>query len=317
MDSIFEHPVKISLKEVKEFIATHFGEGVTGVEPVGRGLWSQAFFFCNANNDYVLRFGNEAESYEKDRIASRYSSEKLLIPTVIEIGTALGYYFAISKRSYGIMIDELKSDKMEEIVPQIFDMLDAIRRADVSGTTGYGHWGKNETGQYSNWKDFLLAVGTDDAKNKIHGWRASLQASPQGIESFNQIADKLKVLAEKSYEGRHLIHTDLLYYNVLSADGKISAVIDWGNAIYGDFLYDLANFTFWAPLQPSIQKIDWAAKAKQYFVEKGIEILNFENRLHACELHIGLAGMAWNAHTKNWKELEATTKRVKILAEPL
>lgn len=312
---MFEHPVKINLKQANEFLISHFGEEIIGVEPVGRGLWSQAFFFRRANNDYVLRFGNEGESYEKDRIVSRYSSEKLLIPVVVEIGNVLGHYFAISKRSYGTMIDELKQGEMEKIIPAIIDMLDALRRADVSGTIGYGHWGKNEAGQYTSWKDFLLAVGTDDPKNKIYGWRASLQASPQGIESFDEIAYKLKVLAEKSYEGRHLVHTDLLYYNVLSAGGKISAVIDWGNAIYGDFLYDLANFTFWAPLQPAIQKIDWAAKVKQYFTEKGIEILNFENRLHACELHIGLAGMAWNAHTKNWKELEATTKRAKSLAE--
>ena len=46
---------------------------------------------------------------------------------------------------------------------------------------------------------------------------------------------------------RHLIHSDLLNYNVLVADGRISAVIDWGCAMYGDFLYDLAWFEFWAP----------------------------------------------------------------------
>jgi hygromycin-B 4-O-kinase len=111
----------------------------------------------------------------------------------------------------------------------------------------------------------------------------------------------------------------LIYYTLmyLAKNNKISAVIDWGNAMYGDFLYDLANFTFWAPLHPAIQKIDWATIAKQYFIEKGIEIQDFEKRLCLCELHIGLAGMAWNAHNKNWKELEATTKRIADLVKNL
>jgi hypothetical protein len=68
-------------------------------------------------------------------------------------------------------------------------------------------------------------------------------------------------------------------------------------------------------LHPAIEKINWITTAKQYFGEKEVEIPNFDERLRACELHIGLAGMAWNAHTKNWKELEATTKRIKVLVE--
>ena len=311
----YNHPVAIRFDQAKEFLSTHFSDEVTNAEPVGRGLWSQAFFFRHADNDYVIRFGNEDESYEKDRIASKYSSEKLSIPTITEVGIALEHHFAISKRSAGIMIDELGQKEMEKIIPSIMDMLDALRQADISTTIGYGHWNKNERGQYSSWRDFLLAVGTDHPTSKIHGWRASLKASPQGIEFFDQMADRLKILAEKSYEGRHLVHTDLLHFNVLSAGGKISAVIDWGNSMYGDFLYDLANFTFWAPLHPAIEKINWITTAKQYFGEKGVEIPNFDGRLRACEIHIGLAGMAWNAHTKNWKELEATTKRIRDLVE--
>ena len=310
-------PKKIQIEQAIEFLTAHFGKDVVDVEIVGKGLWSQSFFFRRANADYVLRFGNEGESYEKDRIASKYSSNNLPIPTITETGTALGLYFAISERASGTMIDELEQNEMDKMISTILEMLNAIREANISATTGYGHWDKNEAGQYSSWQKFLLAVGTDDPKSKIHGWRASLESSPQGNKLFDQITHKLKILAEKCYAGRHLIHTDLLHFNVLAENNKISAVIDWGNAMYGDFLYDLANFTFWAPLHPAIQKIDWKAKAREYFIEKGIEIQDFEKRLHLCELHIGLAGMAWNAHNTNWKELEATSKRIMDLAEDL
>lgn len=309
----YEHPVGVKFEHASAFLEQHFGKGVSNVEPVGKGLWSQAFFFTHANVDYVLRFGNESESYEKDEIATRYSSEALPIPNVTEIGTVDKHHFAISERRPGTMIDELSESEIESLSPALVDMLNALREVDVSATKGYGHWSKDEIGQYSSWREFLLDVGNDDPKSKIHGWRTSLETSPQGADFFDDMVAKLRTLAGTSYEGRHLVHTDLLHFNVLAQDGRISAVIDWGNAMYGDFLYDLANFTFWAPLHPAMQKINWIEMTKKYFQEKGVEIEDFDERLRACELHIGLAGMAWNAHTKNWQELEATTKRVKEL----
>lgn len=312
---IYEHPVKIKLEQVKTFLAKHFGAEVTKVEEVGRGMWSKAFFFRRAGKDYVIRFGKEDESYKKDQIATKYSSEKLPVPTVTEVGIDLEYYFAISERFDGTMISELSQNEMEKMIPAIMDMLNTLRQADISMTKGYGSWNKKEVGKYPSWRDFLLSIGTDDPTSRINGWRTLLESSSQGISSFNKILEKLKTSTEKSYEGRHLVHTDLVFSNVLSTDNKISAVIDWGNAIYGDFLYDLATFTFLVPWIASIQKVDWVARAKQYFKEKEIEIPNFEERLYACELHIGLAGMAENAYLKNWKELELTTKRVMDIAE--
>jgi thiamine kinase-like enzyme len=38
----------------------------------------------------------------------------------------------------------------------------------------------------------------------------------------------------------HLVHSDLLHYNVLVAADRVTAVLDWGSSLYGDFLFDLA-----------------------------------------------------------------------------
>jgi hygromycin-B 4-O-kinase len=58
---------------------------------------------------------------------------------------------------------------------------------------------------------------------------------------------------------RSMIHSVLLKRNVLTAEGKISAIIDWGCAMYGDFLYDLAWFSYWSPWYSTMQGINWAA----------------------------------------------------------
>ena len=39
---------------------------------------------------------------------------------------------------------------------------------------------------------------------------------------------------------RHVIHGDLLNRNILVDGERINAVLDWGNALYGDHLYDAA-----------------------------------------------------------------------------
>ena len=111
----YEHPVRIKLEQVSTFLPKHFGAKVEQIEPVGKGLWSQAFFFRRTDTDYVLRFGDDGESYDKDRISSKYSSDNLPIPPVTEIGTALGYHFAISERRVGTMIEELGQNEIETL----------------------------------------------------------------------------------------------------------------------------------------------------------------------------------------------------------
>lgn len=56
---------------------------------------------------------------------------------------------------------------------------------------------------------------------------------------------RLRELAQALPGERHTIHGDLLNRNVLVADLKITAVIDKGNALYGDWLYDVAWLIFW------------------------------------------------------------------------
>jgi hygromycin-B 4-O-kinase len=70
---------------------------------------------------------------------------------------------------------------------------------------------------------------------------------PERARPFDAAVARLKDMVASCPEERHLIHSDLLHYNVLVAGDQISAVFDWGCALYGDLLYDVAWLTFWAP----------------------------------------------------------------------
>lgn len=299
----------IESHQVEEFLSGHFGEKISDVIPVGQGEWSQAFSFHRAIGYYIIRFAVSAESFEKDSLAAKFSSPNLPIPRIYEIGQSLGLYFAISKRVIGNMLDELDTSRMSEIVPAVFTMLDSVRLVNLDHTDGYGDWNSQETAPYPSWREFLLDIENDHPTSKIHGWRNSMAVSPVGSEPFDIALNYLKEHIHKCSEDRHLVHTDLLHYNVLVSENHISAVIDWGNSIYGDFLYDLANFSFWSFWYPSMRGIDWAREAHYHYQTIGLDVPNLDERLRCYEVHIGLAGMAWNSFKKNWTELKATTER--------
>src|SRR5207244_3903613 len=91
-------------------------------------------------------------------------------------------------------------------------------------------------------------------------------------------------------DARHLVHSDLLNFNLLVADDRITGVIDWGSAMYGDFLWDVAWFAFWQPWYPAWRGLDFPEAARQHFAEIGLDVPEFDARLRGCELAIGLDG---------------------------
>ncbi len=304
----------LDITDVENFLHTHFDQKVSDVAPLGKGEWSQAYAFRNLERDYVIRFGLYSDDFKKDQIAAAYATPDLPIPKVTEIGQTLGRSFAISERAFGNMLDGIDEPQMVQIVPTVFKMLDAMRTADISSTSGYGNWNTQQVAPHKSWREYLLDVWSDPTDSRTYGWRASLQNSPMGEASFNKAFNVLKSLVDQCPEERYLLHTDLLHYNVLVGDGKINAVIDWGNAMYGDFLYELAGFIVWLPWYPAMQNIDWAEEARKHYKNIGLEVPNLEERLRCYEISIGLNGMSYNAFKHNWKDLELTTKRTLELA---
>jgi hygromycin-B 4-O-kinase len=130
-----------------------------------------------------------------------------------------------------------------------------------------------------------------------------------GIGPFEEAYRRLQVLADRIPEERHLIHSDLLHYNVLVEADRVTGVLDWGCAMYGDFVYDLAWLCFWQPWYPAWQHIDFRAEAVRHYASIGLDVPHFEERLRCCQIHIGLAGQAYMAYAGHWTDLQATARR--------
>ncbi|MDP9471885.1 MAG: hypothetical protein M3Q71_14690 [Chloroflexota bacterium] len=115
---------------------------------------------------------------------------------------------------------------MHATLPALFAALDAARRVDLSASAGYGTWGADGITPSASWRAALLDVAHDRLDDRTHGWRERLASSPIGSGPFDEAFEHLSALVDHCPEERHLIHSDLLHYNLWVADGRIVAVID-------------------------------------------------------------------------------------------
>ena len=295
----------LNAADAEAFLVARLGCDVSEVSPIGHGEWSRAYAFRSGGREYIVRFSALDEDFRKDCIAARYSSRTLPIPAIVEIGETGGGHFAISERAAGGFLDDLRADQMRGMLPALFAALDAVRRVDLSAFTGYGIWGADGNAPHPSWRAALLAIADDRPGERTHGWRERLVASPTGSGPFDEALARLPDDAQE----RHLIHSDLLNYNVLVEDGRINAVIDWGCGMYGDFLYDLAWFEFWSPWYAAWRGIDFRSEAARHYASIGLTVPRFEERLTCCQIHIGLAAQAYNAFKGRWDALEETARR--------
>jgi len=304
----------VSDAQAAAFLAGRFGSEAGDLLHVEQGEWSRAFGFQMAGGDYIIRFSTLDEDFCKDQRAARYASCALPIPPIVEVGTAFGGFYAISERVFGGFLDALSHDEMRRVLPSLFAALDAARRVDLSASHGYGGWGADGTAPHPTWRAALLDITEDRPGDRLHGWRERLAASPIGMDPFDQGMRHLRELVNSCPEERCLIHSDLLNRNVLVSGDRIAGVFDWGCSMYGDFLYDIAWFTFWSPWYPAWRGIDVEREAARHYQAIGLDVPHFEERLRCYQVHIGLAHYAYNAFRGRWKELEAVARRTRDVA---
>jgi hygromycin-B 4-O-kinase len=305
--------MSIDAAAAQRFLADQFDPQVHDVEPAGAGAWSRAFSFRRGADELIVRFGSHGDDFAKDRRAYRYHAPGLPVPEVLAVGPAFGGFYAISRRMWGTPLEHVEPAVWYAAIPSVVAMLEGLRLADLSGTTGYGGWDGEGYAARPRWSEHLLTVGEDSHTQRTHGWRARLATSAAGKATFDWGIARLVELIDDTAP-RSLIHADLLNRNVLVYGEAISGVFDWGGAAYGDHLYDLAWFIFWAPWHPNLDIALLREALERRWRAVGYWPHNLAARLSACVLHIGLDHLAYNAFRGDWKTLEATAERMRALA---
>lgn len=293
----------------RRFLNGRFGDGVEMGDELPQGEWSRAYAFRHQGRDLVVRFNTDRHVFDVDVWALRFASTSLPIPAILEVGETGGGYYAVSERAFGDFLEELPPERMEATVPSLLDTLDALRTADTSGSRGFGAWDREGNGRYQDWPTFLIDVGAGMPDAFRSTWREDLARSAVAESTYRSAFRKLERLAWRCPNRRDVIHSDLLNRNAFVSGARVAGLIDWQCAMYGDHLFELAWFTFWAPWHPGIAAAGLRDRALQRWDRAGIDLRHADHRLLCYELRIGVSHLLYNAWRRDLANLEATARR--------
>jgi hygromycin-B 4-O-kinase len=188
---------------------------------------SQVFRLQRGDCSFILRLNRSAAGFQKDEfVYRRFARPELPIPGIIQLGQAEGEFFCLSEAAPGRTLQDLSPHELTCTLEPAARALGAIAESTLGeGMTGYGPFNSTGIAPYRTWHDFLVDL-----------------LDPAG---HDPIANRFLSLANRVPETRALIHGDFGSNNVLTQDGRITGVIDWSEAMFGDQLYDIANIFFW------------------------------------------------------------------------
>ncbi len=287
--------------EIRAISVTHLGHEPTTIETLRSGAWSHAFGLDTARGQYVLRFSKTDEDFHRDAFATRFSGPHLPIPQVLAIDEWHSGWWCLSEQVQGAHLDDLGAEDLAATIPSLAQMLIAMREVDSSGTHGYGGLDRHGNGRFTSFADQLLEIVKDTQERRGGDWYDTLQQHHHALTTLERGAETLKQRVHVLSNNRQLIHMDTLNYNVNVVGRHISGIYDWGCAMWGDAVYDLAWFAFWEPWYPQWSDVRLAETLIDLV---GIHGDHEEERLNCCMLHIGLDHIRYNAFTGNIESLE-------------
>jgi hygromycin-B 4-O-kinase len=228
-----------------------------------------------------------------------YVSTKLVSPHVpvaefVAIGDFEGGTYAVTRRCPGKILDELDKHAYKALIPQLVEVLEQIHQSDVSATRGYGSFDAEGNGRWKNWASYLLAVGLEETDELgFYGqWHSLFDEGILERDFFFLLYDELKERSVELPDVRSLVHADFGFDNVLANDGGVTAVIDWANASFGDFLFDVARMQLLQPVW------DFEHRFQELYSAQDRELPCYENRMWCCTCYMALDLMRFYAQTK-------------------
>jgi hygromycin-B 4-O-kinase len=295
---------------VRALLREHVGSEVAGLHRLAGGEFSRAFAFQIDGRAYVVRvsaFPHAAEAFAKDAYAGRhFASPALPIPRVVALGRTADEHFAISERAPGRRLAELAPESRRALLPTTLDTFDAIARVDLGDSVGYGGFDADGRGRAASWPGFLAQVMENQSEGFYRDWHGLFESSFLERGVYERVYRRMLELAADCLADRSLLHCDYHFDNVLTDGERIIGVIDWGNAAYGDFLYDVA-WVGW------VFEKDGGLDARTLLRQRHGRAPRFAERVACYECHIGLDDMRFFARTGRRAQYEWTRDRLLAL----
>ena len=286
-----------SKDNIAKFLSDKFDKEIT-LKPIVAGQESQVFSFYYDNKDFIIRINPIIDGFLKDDYAYRnFSSIKVPIPKVVEYGSFdSSHSFCISEKATGITFEDADEHTVNALLSDMTELWLSISEIDISNTKGYGIFSsKDGNAPYSSWQEYLKNIFNEQE----YDWNKVREMQHVDSELFDDLKATLLSLIKYCPTDRKLSHGDFGSNNVLIDDQtpKITAIIDWDNASYGDPFYDIAGAYFWRNWLMCMEK------TSSYWETMFKLIPNYNERIKCYQLHIGLEEIYENALNRDIKTL--------------
>ena len=289
-----------------------FGEPIEDLAPVAGGITAQTLSFKVGAQEYILRFTTSSidASYQKEAfIYQHFATARIPIPPVLKVGQLRDVYYAVSRKLPGRGLEFLSRAEYEQTVPSIVETLVAIHQVDVSRWQDYGWLDDSGIGMFPSWHRFIARIIEEERPDGFYGkWHELFRTSFLEREFFESVYGHLLRLLQFCPEERYLVHGEYGYNNVLALDGRVTAVLDWIDAMYGDPLYDVAVLSFWPR-----HDIDFPEILRQHYSNHGMVFPHYWERIVCYQCYMGLDALRFFAKTNDRKAYESTCQILRKL----
>ena len=283
---------------VEQYLEAKCGP-INNLQMVTGGETSQAFSFSTPEQDLVVRVNTSDQSYQKDFfVQNNFLSSSIPSPKIISLERSNEYFFCISEKLPGVLLDTLTQEEHLLILEPLFDVLTTIHAQDISDYTGFGKWKETGNASSPSWTEYISSFGDETT------WRELAQEFDFDVVLQERLRGKFQELISYLPETRHLIHGDFGYNNVFTDKRTITGVIDWGESLYGDPLFDISWLAFWS------SHIDFPKKFHEYAYRHDLVFENYEERVRCYELYIAITTLEWFAETHQSAPYQWTKGRV-------
>lgn len=303
----------VTHEQVLRLLSTYFATPVTDLMEMDGGSVARTFTFRADGQEYVIRFNLDkmlTSNFPKELYVWRkLAATGIPMAPMIEVGRMNDLHFAISRRMPGKTLMQHTPSELKQLLPQVIQLIDTIHHVDVSDTKGYGVFDYHGRGMARSWHDFLRTVADEELEQDYFGkWHHLFEDTFLERDIFEQVYQRMLTLLDACPEERYLVQGSMSFNNLLAQNGKITAMLDWIDARYGDFVYDIATLDYWVSYGRenfSIKDLCW-----QYYQQQQITIPNYEQRILCYWCYITLSAMRFYAQSGDKRSYWVVRARV-------
>ncbi|CAG7623670.1 Hygromycin-B 4-O-kinase [Paenibacillus solanacearum] len=280
---------EMTIERARHHLQTIEPMAIEGLAPIEMGELSKVFRYQAGTRSFVIHFKSSQETVDKVKLISERYSPELPIPRIVKVGTCDGLPYTITEEAAGAPVIAQGKEEIIRVIPDLIQRFAAMNRIRVDDTSGFGWITPSGESSSAAWADWLASSFKEEQEGFHEGWTALFESSFLEKDVFDRVYETMIGLAQYAPQERYLVHGDFHLGNMLSDNGRITAIVDWEMAMYGDFMFDAAVLHLWVP------QIKFPQRLLEHWEREGKEIPHFEERLVCYQLFKGLDGLRFYA----------------------